>query len=81
MTKALCSITAPRPEAFDPVCVTGLYDANQSLQAELDQLQPVVSAAVLTATAFRLRDHDALITALRMLVRVIHTFEDQRACA
>jgi hypothetical protein len=81
MTKALCSITAPRPDLFDPVCLSGLPEENHILQAEIDQLQPVVSAAVLTATAFRLRDHEALISALRLLVRVIRAFEDQRACA
>ncbi len=81
MNQALCSIAAPRRESLDPVCVGGLFEENQLLQAELDQLQPVVSAAVLTATAFRLRDHEALFSALRMLAGVIRKFEDQRACA
>ena len=81
MNQALCAIAAPRRESLDPVCAGDLYEENQLLQAELDQLEPVVSAAVLTATAFRLRDHEALIGALRMLVGVIRRFEDQRACA
>ena len=67
-----------RPAAF---AEHALRQENRALRAELDELEPVVSAAVLTATAFRLRDHEALITALRTLVRVIRMFEDARACA
>jgi hypothetical protein len=40
-----------------------------ALQTELDQLEPVIGAAVLTATAFRLRDQEGLVLALRGLVR------------
>ena len=54
---------------------------NRSLRAELARLEPVVSAALLAATAFRMRDHDALISALRMLVRVTRSFEEQSPAA
>ena len=47
-----------------------------ALRAELARVEPVVSVALLAATAFRLRDHDALISALRMLVRVTRSFEE-----
>jgi hypothetical protein len=49
------------------------------LQAELDELQATISAAVLAATAFRLRDHQALTGALRLLVRAVDRLEQRRA--
>ena len=52
---------------------------NEALRAELDQHQPVMSAAVLTATAFRLRDRQALTGALRLLVRAVRNLEQRGA--
>jgi hypothetical protein len=43
-------------------------------------MQPVISAAVLAATAFRMRDNDGLVSALRILVGATETLEEQRAC-
>lgn len=47
------------------------------LVAELERVEPIISAALLAATAFRMRDHDALISALRMLVRVTRVFDEE----
>jgi hypothetical protein len=41
----------------------------------------VISAAVLAATAFRLRDQNGLVSALRLLVRATRGLEAKRACA
>ena len=41
----------------------------------------MISAALLVATAFRLRDQEGLLSALRMLVEATRTFEERRACA
>ena len=41
----------------------------------------MISASLLVATAFRLRDQKALLSALRILVRATHLFEERRACA
>jgi hypothetical protein len=38
--------------------------------------EAVIGAAVLVATAFRLRDEDALVAALRALVRAVQKLED-----
>lgn len=82
MTKTARSIAASRDDQTDGVLdVERLQDENRELRAELAQAEPVLSAAMLTATAFRLRDHEALFSALRMLAGVIRKFEDQRACA
>jgi len=54
---------------------------NHALRAELARLEPVVGAALLVATAFRLRDHDALVSALRMLVSVTRGFEERSPSA
>ena len=50
-----------------------------SLQAELEELEAVIGAAILAATAFRLRDEDGLILALRGLVRSLKRLEASRA--
>ena len=50
-------------------------------RTELDDVQPMISASLLVATAFRLRDQKALLSALRILVRATHLFEGRRACA
>jgi hypothetical protein len=58
--------------------IADLRRQNAALQAELDELQPVISTAVLAATAFRLRDHQALTGALRLLVRAVDRLENRR---
>jgi hypothetical protein len=44
-----------------------------------DEVEPLISAAMLTATAFRLRDEEGLIVALRELVDAVDRFEMRRA--
>ena len=61
--------------------IAELHRENRELRAELDQVEPVISAAVLAATAFRMRDQEALVSALRMLVRATRLFEADHACA
>ena len=55
-----------------------IYD-HRALRSELDEVQPLISAAVLAATAFRLRDNDGLVSALRILVGATKTLEERRA--
>jgi hypothetical protein len=82
MTQAPTALAAELIDVVEhPAYLARLRQENQALTDELDEVQPVVSAAVLTATAFRLRDHEALITALRLLVGATRLFEDRRACA
>jgi hypothetical protein len=50
-----------------------------SLEADLNEQAPVITGALLTATAFRLRDEAALITALRALVSAVAAFERSQA--
>ena len=42
-------------------------------------IQSLITAALLTTTAFRLRDQDGLTFALRLLVDAIKPFETERA--
>jgi len=49
-----------------------------AVRAELARLEPVVGATLLVATAFRLRDDEALISALRLLCRVIRAWEQEQ---
>jgi hypothetical protein len=65
----------------DDLAIAGLHEQNTALQAELDEVQPVISAAVLAATAFRLRDQDGLVSAMRLLVRATTGLEAKRTCA
>ncbi len=58
--------------------VLALQRQIDSLQAELDELEPVIGAAILAATAFRLRDEEGLILALRNLVRGLKRLEVAR---
>ena len=44
-----------------------MADDASRLRRELDEVQLIVTAAVMTATAFRLKDNDALTPALRIL--------------
>lgn len=45
--------------------------------ADYTPFEPLISAAILTATAFRLKDQEALIQALRRLVRAVRPFESE----
>lgn len=65
----------------DPSAIADLQRQACALQAELDEIQPVISAAVLAATAFRMRDNDNLVSALRILVGATRTLEERRACS
>jgi hypothetical protein len=58
-----------------------LQRRNVQLRTELDEVEPVISASLLVATAFRLRDQDGLLSALRMLVEATQAFDERRACA
>lgn len=53
------------------------FDADDSLAVALDdpRLENLVGAAVLVATAFRLRDEDALILTLRRLTDAVDALE------
>ncbi len=45
---------------------------------DLTAIPPLVTTAILAATAFRLRDDTGLIEAMRMLVRAVQPFESDR---
>ena len=82
MIKAARSIVASSDEQTDRVLeVERLQSENRDLRAELLQAEPLISAAVLAATAFRLRDRDALTEALRLLVQATEAWEDERDAA
>ena len=83
MTKAPSSMTAVRYDQLDgdDLAIADLHEQNTALRAELDEVQALISAAVLTATAFRLRDQDGLVSALRLLVRTTTGLEMRRSCA
>ena len=49
------------------------------LQNEIGELDQVVTAATITATAFRLRDEPALVDGLRMLCEALAQLEKSRA--
>jgi hypothetical protein len=83
MTTAPSSILAVRHDLLDgdDLAIADLHEQNVALRAELEEVQPVISAAVLAATAFRLRDQRGLISALRLLVRAMTWLEERRTCA
>ena len=83
MTKAPSSIAVVLPDQLDgdDLAIADLHEQNTTLRAELDEVEPVISAAVLAATAFRLRDQAGLVSALRMLVRATSWLEARRTCA
>jgi hypothetical protein len=64
----------------DHATFADLYRQTRALRSELDEMQPVISAAVPAATALRMRDTDGLVSALRILVGATETLEEQRAC-
>ena len=49
------------------------------LQAVLQAQEPVVGAAILVATSFRLRDEASLVDTLRLLAQAVARFEEQQA--
>lgn len=83
MTQAARSIAVHCHAQLDDedLALADLHRQNIALRTELDEVQPVISASVLVATAFRLRDQKALLSALRILVRATHLFDGRRACA
>jgi hypothetical protein len=83
MTEAARSIAVLCHAQLDDedLALADLHRENLALRTQLDEVQPVISASVLVATAFRLRDQKALLSALRILVRATHLFEGRRACA
>lgn len=86
MNNAASSIVASRDDfsdhhfSADHIAVADLHRQTRMLRAELEEVQPVISAAVLAATAFRLRDDDGLVSAMRILVGATRRFEEHRAC-
>ena len=80
MTEAASSIAALRNDQLDDedLAIADLHRQNTLLRTELDEVQPVISASLLVATAFRLRDQNALVSALRLLVRAMQLFEARR---
>ena len=83
MTTAPSSITAVHHDQLDgdDLALVDLHEQNVALRAELHEVQPVISAAMLAATAFRLRDQRGLTSALRLLVRAMTGLEERRTCA
>lgn len=67
--------------AHGPSAIEELHQQARSLQSELDEVQPLISAAFLAATAFRLRDNESLVSAMRILVGATKTLEERRACS
>ena len=82
MTDAASLLAAtPHVRLNDDATLSALDRENLALRAELDELEPVISAAVLAATAFRLREHDGLNDALRLLVQATNLLEKTRPAA
>ena len=82
MTEAARAIAVLCDEQTDDDLATAaLQRRSMALPAERDEVEAVISAALLAATAFRLRDRQALLSALRMLVRATRSFEARHACA
>lgn len=85
MNNAASSIVATRDDfsdlhvSADHAAIADLHRQTRALRSELAEVQPVISAAVLAATAFRLRDDDGLASALRILVGATRRFEEHRA--
>ena len=52
-----------------------------SAERELSHLDPIVSAALLVTSAFRLRDEAALITTLRLLTNAVAAWEAEASDA
>jgi hypothetical protein len=50
-----------------------------ALEAELAAVEPLVGAAILVTTAFRMRDEAGLIATLRLLTAAVRAVEERRA--
>jgi hypothetical protein len=83
MTEAASAIAVLCDERNDDedLASAALQRRTMALPAEPDEIEAVISAAVLAATAFRLRDRQALLSALRLLVRATRSFERSHVCA
>ena len=59
----------------------GAEFVQENAAASLDDasFQRLITSAILTTTAFRLRDHDGLTQALRLLVDAVKPFEVETA--
>ena len=88
MNEPASTIFAARDDFSHELCIdqqddqptfADLRRQTRALRSELDEVQPLISAAVLAATAFRLRDNDGLVSALRILVGATKTLEERRA--
>jgi hypothetical protein len=51
----------------------------EQLEADLQAQEPVIGAAVLVATSFRLRDEAGLVDTLRLLAQAVAALEEQQA--
>jgi hypothetical protein len=89
MNKPASTILAASDDFSNDLCidqqrdhstVADLHRETRAPRSELDEVQPVISDAVLAATAFRMRDNDGLVSALRILVGATKTLEERRAC-
>jgi len=49
------------------------------LEAELQAQEPVIGAAILVATSFRLRDEASLVDTLRLLAQAVQGLEERSA--
>ena len=49
------------------------------LEADLQAQEPVIGAAILVATSFRLRDEASLVDTLRLLAQAVPRLEEQQA--
>ena len=83
MTEAASAIAVLCDQPIDDEdrASVALHRRTMALPAEPDEVEAVISAAVLAATAFRLRDRQGLLSALRILVRATRSFESRQACA
>ncbi len=82
MTEAASAIAVLCDERTDDDWASAaLQRRSTALPAEPDEVEAVISAALLAATAFRLRDQRGLISALRLLVRAMTWLEERRTCA
>jgi hypothetical protein len=83
MTEAASAIAVLCNQQIDDqdLAHAALQRRTVALPAEPDEVEAVISAALLAATAFRLRDRQALLSALRLLVRATRSFESRHACA
>ena len=65
--------------ALTPREIVSELDREPAAEMELSHLDPIVSAALLVTSAFRLRDEAALITTLRLLTNAVMTWEAEHA--